>query len=494
MRSTEESRAVSSPAGERLRRAKLFIAGEWADGADTFEVTDKFTGRVIGHADSASEAQVAAAVAAASRSFESTRLDPHERFRILSRVADLVDTHRTELARTIVSESGIPIADASNEVSRTAETFRLSAEEAKRIAGEMVPIDGAPGQAHRLAFTIRVPRGVVCGITSFNSPLNQVAHKVAPALASGNTIVVKPSRATPLSAARLFELLLEAGLPPGRASLVQGPGTDVGRWLTERPEIRFFTFTGSTRVGRWLRGHVGLRPVALELGSIAGTIVCADADLERAAARVASSGFRRAGQVCTSTQRLFVQLPVFDRFCELLVSTVERMPVGDPGDPETMIGPMISEVEAARAEAWVREALDGGARCLTGGTRSGALMRPTVLVDARSDMRVVCEEIFAPVVTIIPFSSLDDAIEQFNGTPYGLAAGIFTRDINAALTAARRLDVGIVHINESSSGRVDLMPFGGVKDSGMGREGPRYAIREMTEERLITISLPEGRT
>ena len=472
-----------------LRRARLLIAGEWRPGPSTFPVFDKFSGERIGEADRASAEQVAAAVAAARQSFETIRLEPYERYRILHRASELIEQRRDELVRTIVAEAGFPIADATNEVSRAVQTFILSAEEAKRLVGDVVPIEAAPGHAHRMAFSIRVPRGVVCGITAFNSPLNMVAHKVAPALASGNTVVLKPPQTTPFSAARLFEILLAAGLPPGHANLVQGPGAEIGRWLTDQPDIAFYTFTGSTAVGKLLQRAVGLRPIALELGSIAGTIVCDDADLERAAPRIANSAFRRAGQACTSTQKLLVDERVFDRFLELFAGATRALRAGDPHDPATIVGPMIGEDEARRAEAWIAEAVASGARVVEGGRRDRALLYPTVLVDTTPTMRVVCEEIFAPVVSVIPFRSLDAAIDELNGTPYGIAAGLFTSDVTRAMQSARRLHVGTVHINEPSSSRVDLMPFGGVKDSGRGREGPRYAMQEMTEERLVTISL-----
>ncbi|HTL03831.1 MAG TPA: aldehyde dehydrogenase family protein [Vicinamibacterales bacterium] len=470
-------------------RAKLLIGGAWVAGGDTYQVTDKFSGEVIGEADRASSDQVAAAVAEARRSFETTRLDAYERFRLLQKASELIERRRQEFAETITAESGIPIADALNEATRAAQTLLLSAEEAKRLHGEIVPIDGAPGQSHRMALTIRVPRGVVCSITSFNSPLNVVAHKVGPALASGNTVVIKPAQATPFSAAKLCEILLEAGIPPGHVNLVQGPGAEIGGWLAENKDIAFYTFTGSTAVGKQLQRAVGLRPVALELGSIAGTIVCDDADLGRAAPRCAASAFRRAGQVCTSTQRLFVQEKIFDAFLDAFACATRQLKVGDPHDPATMVGPMISEREAGRAQEWIREAVSSGARLVAGGERTGALLQPTILTDVRPEMRVICQEIFAPVVSVIRFGDLDDVIAQFNATPFGLAAGVFTQDIMRAMSAARRLHVGIVHINEPSSSRVDLMPFAGVKDSGLGREGPKYAMREMTEERLITISL-----
>jgi succinate-semialdehyde dehydrogenase/glutarate-semialdehyde dehydrogenase len=472
-----------------LRRARLLVGGRWLEGIEQTPVLDKFSGEIIGHADRASREQVDSAVAAAHESFVARPLDPTERYRILRRASDIVESRREELARTIVAEAGFPLTDAQNEVTRAIQTLLLSAEEAKRLVGEVVPIEAAPGNAHRMAFTIRVPRGVVCGITSFNAPLNFVAHKAAPALASGNTVVLKAPQATPFSATLLSEIFIEAGLPPAHINVVQGPGSELGRWLIQNQKIRFYTFTGSTAVGKQLQREVGMRPIALELGSIAATVVCADADLDRAVPRVASSAFRRAGQACTSTQRLFVDRRVFEEFLAKFAAATERLAVGDPRDPDTVVGPMISESEAARAEQWVNEALRGGARLVAGGQRRGALLMPTIIADVTREMRVLCEEIFAPVVSVLPFDALDDAIAEINSTEFGLATGIFTRDITTALTAARKIHVGVVHINESSSSRVDLMPFSGVKDSGRGREGPKYAMQEMTEERLITLSL-----
>ena len=473
----------------RASRVNLLIDGSWTTGAGTFEVLDKFTGELIAVADRASRAQVDAAVASARRSFEQNRLDPQARYRMLMKAAELIESRREILARTIVAEAGFPSSDANNEVSRAIQTFIVSAEEGKRISGEGVPIESAPGQAHRMAFTIRVPRGVVCGITSFNSPLNMVAHKAAPALASGNTVVLKAPQATPMSAALLCQILLDAGVPPSHVQLVQGPGSELGQWLVENRDIAFFTFTGSTEVGKKIRSSVGLRPVALELGSIAATIVCDDADIERAATRCVQSGFRRAGQACTSIQRLYVHDAVMEKFLPRLVDATRALKVGDPHDPSTDIGPMISETDARRAEGWIAEARAKGARVVEGGKRQGPLLYPTILADVTPQMRVMCEEIFAPVLSIVPFRSFDDAVDAVNSTPFGLATGVFTRDVMRAMNAARRLHVGVVHINEPSSSRVDLMPFAGVKDSGVGREGPKYAMQEMTEERLVTVSL-----
>lgn len=469
---------------------KLLIDGVWVEGdGESVSVVDKYSGQPIGLIRGASTDQVDAAVASARRAFASVKLEPHERYRLLMRVADLIEANREALAELIISESGVPWKDSNNEVGRAAETFRLSAEEARRLVGEMVPIQGAAGQSHRMAFTIRVPRGVVGGISSFNSPLNMVAHKVAPALAAGNSVVFKPPAATPLSATRLFELMLEAGVPPSLINLVHGDGRSVGQQLVDHEGIDFFTFTGSTPVGKLIRQSRGLRPVALELGSIAATIVCADADLDRAAVRCAQSGFRRQGQACTSTQRLFVQREILETFTARLMSEVASLVVGDPRDHNTDVGPMISEKDAVRAEAWVQEAVAQGATLLAGGHRTGTVLPPTVLTDVRPDMRVMCEEIFAPVLSILPFDTLDEAIDRVNATEFGLAAGLFTRDIQRALEGAARLHVGVVHLNDASSSRVDLIPFAGVKESGVGVEGPKYAIREMTEERLVTVTL-----
>jgi succinate-semialdehyde dehydrogenase/glutarate-semialdehyde dehydrogenase len=468
---------------------RLFIDGQWIDGEGaSIPVLDKFTGDPLGTLKEATADQVDAAVAAARRAFDTLKLEPFERWRLLSVVGERVLEARDELTALIVAESGVPWKDSANEVVRTAETFRISAEEGRRLVGEMVPIQGAQGQSHRMAFTLRTPRGVVGGISAFNSPLNMAAHKIAPALASGNAVVFKPPAATPLSATRLFELMLEAGVPPGLINLIQGEG-EVGRRLVEHPGVDFLTFTGSTPVGRSIRDARGLRPVALELGSIAATIVCADADLDRAITRCAQSGFRRQGQACTSTQRLFVERGVLDDFLPRFLKAVAGLIVGDPRRPETDVGPMISVREAERAEAWVREAVSQGAELLAGGTRDGAVLTPTVLTNVQPDMRVMCEEVFAPVLSIIPFDDLDEAIAQVNATEFGLAAGVFTRDMQRALHAAKTLHVGVVHLNDASSSRVDLIPFGGVKDSGVGVEGPRYAMREMTEERLVTITL-----
>jgi succinate-semialdehyde dehydrogenase/glutarate-semialdehyde dehydrogenase len=478
-----------SPVALGAKRAKLLIGGEWISGTARSELTDRFTGETIAEVEQASSSQVNDAVDAARRSFEAHKLEAYQRFQILQRASLLIEERRIELVETVIAESGFTFSDATAEVNRAAQTLLISAEEAKRIHGEVVPIGGAPGQDHRLAFTIRVPRGVVCAITPFNSPLNTVAHKVAPALAAGNTVVLKPSSYTPLTAAILCEILIEAGLPPGHINLIHGSGADAGRWLAENSGIAFYTFTGSTAVGKFLRGAVGLRPASLELGSISSTIVCEDAPIDRVVPRCVNAAFRKAGQVCTSVQRLYAHESIAGRLLGMMEENVRAAKVGDPRDPRTLVGPMIRVEEAARAETWVLDAIGAGATLVAGGIREGAVLHPTILSGVRPEMKVMCEEIFAPVICIIPYRSFEDAIDQMNNTCYGLAAGVFTADLNRAMFAAKRLHMGSVHINETSSSRVDLMPYSGAKDSGSGREGPKYAIEEMTEERLVTISL-----
>jgi succinate-semialdehyde dehydrogenase/glutarate-semialdehyde dehydrogenase len=472
-----------------MRPGQMYIGGEWVDGDSTFVVTDKFTGAPLATAGSASRAQVAQAVQAAADAFARQRLAPYARYEILQRAAALLESRRESFKSTIVAESGFTLSDAEGEVGRAVQTLLSCAEEAKRIAGEVVPIDGAPGQENRLAFTLRMPVGVVCAITPFNSPLNTVAHKVGPALAAGNAVVLKPATQTPLTAALLCQTLADAGLPAGHLNLVNGSGAGVGTWLLEEQRCAFYTFTGSTAVGRTIQRTIGLRRSQLELGSISSTIVCADADLERAIPRCVGASFRKAGQVCTSVQRLYVERAVLDRFVTALADATSRAQVGDPKDAGTLVGPMISVGEAERAAAWVDEALAAGARLVCGGRREGALFSPTIIMGATAGMRVMCDEIFAPVISIVPYTTLDAAVAEINATPYGLAAGIFTTNVNTAMQAARALEVGTVHVNETSSSRVDVMPYGGVKDSGFGHEGPKYAIQEMTDTRLVTWSL-----
>jgi acyl-CoA reductase-like NAD-dependent aldehyde dehydrogenase len=468
--------------------SKLLIDGRWVDGESVQPMLDKYNGSSYGEMAVASDEQVTQAVTAAQAAVAASTLSPYERYEILSESARQVDSRGALLRDLMRHEAGFTRADADNETKRCVQTLQLSAEEAKRLNGELVPMEAAAGMKNRLGFTVRVPRGVVCCITPFNSPLNTVAHKVGPALAGGNAVVLKPSNLTPLTAVELCRALLDSGLPPSLLALVNGPGERIGRRLLQDQRIAYYAFTGSTRVGREIQQAAGLRGVQLELGSIASTIVCHDADIAMAIPKIVNAGFRKAGQVCTSVQRLFVDRRIADDFVPRFVAAAKATRAGDPADAATVIGPMISREHARRAQSWVAEAVAGGARLLTGGSCEGSVLPPTILQDVRDDMRVYCEEIFAPVVSILVFDELDDAVRRANDSPFGLAAGLFTADLSTALRTARRMNFGGVHINEASSARVDVMPFGGVKDSGFGREGPAYAIREMTEERLITVA------
>jgi succinate-semialdehyde dehydrogenase/glutarate-semialdehyde dehydrogenase len=468
--------------------SKLLIGGKWVDGESSSSLQDKFTGAVYGEMAIASHAQVEAAVSGAVLGQQACALTPYDRFKVLSGAARIVESRMEQLIDLMRAEAGFTRADGENEVRRCAQTLELSAEEAKRLVGDMVPMDAAQGVKNRIGFTLRSPRGVVCAITPFNSPLNVVAHKVAPALAGGNAVVIKPSEYCPLTAVDLCKALIDAGLPADMLALVHGDGAIVGPQLLADQRIAFYAFTGSTRVGREIQRAAGLRGTQLELGSIASTIVCHDANIDLAIPKILNAGFRKAGQVCTSVQRLLVDRRIAGEFIPQFVAATRAMKSGDPSEPATIIGPMISVAHARRAESWIEEAVNAGAELLTGGRREGALLEPTVLRRVTSEMKVVCEEMFAPVVSIIEFDGLDAAIEKANDSPFGLSVGVFTSDLHAALRAAKALRFGGVHINEASSARVDAMPFGGVKDSGFGWEGPSYAIREMTEERLVTIA------
>lgn len=469
---------------------KLLIDGRWLEGNGArIVVHDKYRlqpGAEIGAAD---RAQCEAGVARAHATFRAGAPNPYERGAILERAAALLEPRMADFVRTMQMEAGFTASDASGEVRRCVQTLKLSAEEARRLAGDVIPLAGAPQQANRMGFTLRVPLGVVLAITPFNSPLNTVAHKVAPAFAAGNAVILKPASATPLTACLLAEVLLEAGMPPGFLAVVPG-GAQVAEWLIADERVRFFAFTGSTEVGRRIQRAAGLRRTQMELGSIACTIVCDDADLDKALPKIVSAGYRKAGQVCTSIQLLLVDEKVLKNVEAKLGNLVDQLAYGDPRDEKTVVGPLISEKEAIRVEAWIEEALAKGAKRLAGGgKRQGAVVPPVLLGSVDASMKLGCEEVFGPVVCIVPFRTLDEAIGRVNATPFGLACGIFTNRLGDAFAAARRLEVGGVHVNETSSSRVDLMPYGGSKDSGFGREGPRYAVREMTEERIVTFTL-----
>lgn len=455
----------------------------------TMKVFDKFTGEVIDSVVAADESEIRHAVETAKDAFARGSLEPYRRYEILMKAAGLLRERQNEFIPLMIAESGFTLNDCLAEFARTQQTLMISAEEAKRITGELVPIQGAPGQhPERLAFTIRMPIGVVCAITPFNSPLNTVAHKVAPAIAAGNSVVLKPSIYTPLTAAKLVKVLYDAGLPEGWLNIVNGEGGQVGQWLLDNQDIEYYTFTGSTRVGRIIQAHAGLRRTQLELGSISSTIVCEDASLAAAADKCVAASFRKAGQVCTSVQRVLVHESIIDDFADMLAERASKLVVGNPRDKDTFVGPMIDKKEAVRALNWVDEAVAAGARKVIGGRREEGLLWPIILRNVTSEMRVVCEEIFAPALSLVPFKTEEEALAVANATPFGLAAGLFTNDVTRALRVIRKLRMGSIHINDTSSSRVDLMPYGGVKASGFGHEGPRYAIRDMTEERFVTLN------
>lgn len=470
------------------KQAQLFIDGKWVDGESINKLIDKYDGKHVADVHVASKSQVSIATRALADEQESTTFNPYDRYLVLSRAAQMMQNQNEDFAQTIVADSGLTITDSRREVERAIQTLILCAEESKRITGEIIPISGAPGYTGRIGFTVRHPLGVVCAITPFNAPLNTVCHKVGPAIASGNCIVLKPAALTPLTSERLVRLLLEAGLPPRRIALIQGPGSTVGQWLLEDPVPSFYAFTGSTEVGEHLHRTVGIRKTQLELGSLSSTIICDDGDIARAAVLCVNASFRKAGQVCTSIQRLYVQKGVVEEFLNEITAQLQSKSTGDPHKDDTFVGPLITQKETDRVESWVNEAIAAGANAVFGGKRQGTIYGPTVLTDVTKNMTVMQKEIFGPVVTIRPFDGLDEAIAEANDTPYGLAAGIFTSSIERGLGAAEKLRFGSVHINETSSSRLDLYPYGGVKMSGHGKEGPRYAIREMTEERLITIA------
>ncbi|HLB28656.1 MAG TPA: aldehyde dehydrogenase family protein, partial [Dehalococcoidia bacterium] len=438
----------------------------------------------------ASQAQIERAVAVAGQAFrEYRRLPAHRRSQMLLSVSHALQERGEELARLIAQEVGKPIRTARLEAARAVQTFRLAAEEAGRLYGEAIPMDIVPAGEGRTGYYIRQPIGVVAAITPFNFPLNLVAHKVAPALAAGNTVVHKPASHCPLTALELGKLLVEAGFPPGAVSVLPCPGSQADV-LVESPQVAMISFTGSTAVGREIRSRAGLKRVALELGSNAANIVCPSADLDRAAEALAIGGFAYAGQVCLSVQRVYVQRSIWGPFLERFLPRVESLKVGDPLEETTDLGPMIAEEEARRAEDWIAEALEGGAKLLLGGNRrKGAFLRPAVLTNTHTQMRVMREEVFAPVVSLTPYDTFPEAVALANDSRYGLNAAVFTQDLAEAIQAVEELEAGSVIINDSSAYRADHMPYGGVKESGLGREGVRFAMQAMTEIKFACIRL-----
>jgi acyl-CoA reductase-like NAD-dependent aldehyde dehydrogenase len=467
---------------------KLLIGGEWIETGDWIDVASPFSGETVGRVAKAGADEACRAIDAAEAAMREP-LPAHKRAEILVRVAGFLGRRHDEVARTISDEAGKPMKAARVEARRAMSTYTFAAVEARKLVGEMVPMDASQAGEGKLAFTLRRPIGVVGAISPFNFPLNLVAHKLAPALAAGCAVVLKPASQTPLSALLLAELETEAGLPPGWLNVLVGPASEIGDVLIEDERVKALTFTGSGAVGWKLAERAPKKRVKLELGNATPVIIAEDADIDSAAQAMAANAFSFAGQSCISVQRIYVEAPAYDRFLELFLPRVEELRLGDPADEETDVGPVIDEDASERILEWIEEARAGGAHVLTGGELDGELIRPTVIADAGSELKVSCEEVFGPVCTVNSVGSLDEAIELANGTRYGLQAGIFTTKLETALRAAQELEFGGVIVNEAPTFRADQMPYGGVKDSGNTREGPAYAVRELTEERLVVIDL-----
>jgi acyl-CoA reductase-like NAD-dependent aldehyde dehydrogenase len=464
---------------------RLYIDGEWIETGDWLDVRSPYSGEVVGRVAKGGAPETKRAIDAAEQAMREP-LPAHKRAEILVRVAGLLGRRHDEAARLISDEAGKPMKAARVEAKRAMSTYTFAAVEARKLAGEMVPMDASQAGEGKLAFTLRVPRGIVGAITPFNFPCNLVAHKLAPALAARCAVVLKPASATPLSSLLLAELMEEAGLPPGWLNVVVGSSSEIGDVLIEDERVAALTFTGSGDVGWKLKERAPRKHVALELGNATPVIVCADAPPDTPA-KLAANAFSFAGQSCISVQRIYVMDQAWDGFLAEFVPKVEALKLGDPSDEETDVGPVIDDDARERILAWIEES---GGELLTGGdTTDAGLIRPAVIANPSRDAKVSREEVFGPVVTLRRTSSLEEAIELANSTRYGLQAGIFTRDIGAALKGAQQLEFGGVTINEAPTFRADQMPYGGVKDSGNTREGPAYAVRELTEERLVVIQL-----
>jgi len=469
---------------------KMYVAGEWVDKPEKIEVRNPYDNAVIDTVPRADRGDVERALQSAERGARvMARLSGYDRWKILKKAAELIAARQEELARLISMEEGKVIAEGRLEASRAFETIMGSAEEAKRLHGETVPLDGAPGGAGKVGLTLRVPCGVVVAISPFNFPLNLVCHKVGPALAAGNAVVVKPATDTPLSALRLTEILLEAGLPPEGINTLTGSGSEIGDLLVTDRRVRKITFTGSRDVGERICKLAGIKRVTMELGSNSPVIVMPDADLDKVAQAVVATGYANAGQVCISTQRVLTAGRVYADFLDALKPRVEALTVGNQLDETVKVGPMVREREAIRVEEWIKEALASGARLVTGGRRHGAIYEPTVVADVKPEMRISCDELFGPAVAVTPFTDIDEAIALANDSHYGLSAGIFTENLEWAWKFAREVQAGNLHINWGPQWRADLMPYGGLKESGFGKEGPRYAVEEMTELKMVVFHL-----
>ncbi|SLM46702.1 Succinate semialdehyde dehydrogenase [Nitrospira japonica] len=467
----------------------FLIGGQWRQGKTVLPVHDPFTGKVLVEVaqagpDDASDAAQSTSDAAR----QMAALPSHGRYHLLQKIAGALYDRRDEFAQVMTAEAGKPIADAKREVSRAVQTFTVAAEEARRIPGDVIPLDWTPGTDSHLGILRRVPIGPVLGITPFNFPLNLVAHKVAPALAAGNAILIKPAPQTPLTALLLGEVAMEAGVPPGGLNILPCDNA-VAEQLVTDSRFKLLSFTGSAAVGWKLKALSGKKKVVLELGGNAGVIIEPDADLELATQRCAAGGFAYAGQTCISVQRIFVHHSIADLFTTKLLLQVARLKAGDPGDGGTVVGPLIDQGAAKRVEGWIAEAVSQGARVLLGGKRLGSVVEATVMGNVTPTMKVSCQEVFGPVVTVTPYQEFEEALEALNQSDYGLQAGVFTQNVDKIFRAFQRLEVGAVLANEIPSFRTEHMPYGGVKDSGLGREGVASTIEDMTEPRLLVLNL-----
>jgi acyl-CoA reductase-like NAD-dependent aldehyde dehydrogenase len=469
---------------------KLLIDGQWVGGGPQLEVKNKYNGETVGVLPTARKEDMDEAIAAAERA-EDTMADlpAHRRAEILLKAAMLMRERADDLAKTIAAEAGKALKFARAEVDRAISTFTIASEEAKRLHGETIPLDAVPAGEGYFGFWTRRPVGVIAAISPFNFPLNLVAHKVAPAIASGNTVVLKPATSTPLTAVKLCQILMDAGLPAGAINLVIGSGGTVGEWLVTDPRVDKITFTGSPEIGRHILSVAGIKKVTLELGNTSPVVVAPDADLDFVAGRCALGAFYNSGQVCISVQRIYSQKQVYEPFTEKFVHATEAMVVGDPLDERVDVGPMIDSKEVDRIEGWVNEAQGAGAKVLTGGKREGTVYYPTVLTGVEDDMKVVAEEAFAPVASIISSDDFESALQQANDTKYGLQVGVFTKDVDRVFKAVRRLNFGGVIVNDTPNFRADHMPYGGNRQSGLGREGVRFAMEDMTNIQMVAIRL-----
>ena len=469
---------------------KLLIDGQWVGGGSALEVKNKYNGEVVGVLPTARKEDLDAAIDAAERAEDvMADMPSYKRAEILARTAALIRERADDLAKTIAAEAGKAMKYARIEVDRAINTFTIASEEAKRMHGETIPLDAVSAGEGYFGFTVRRPVGVIAAISPFNFPINLVAHKLAPAIASGNTIVLKPASSTPLTAVKLCQIIQEAGLPAGALNLVVGSGSTVGEWLITDPRVDKITFTGSPDIGRHILSVAGIKKVTLELGNTSPVVVAPDADLDFVAKKCAVGAYANSGQMCISVQRIYSQKQVYEPFTEKFVNATNGMIVGDPLDERVDVGPMIDSKEVARIESWVNEARGDGAKVLTGGRREGAVYYPTVLTNVTADMNVVAEEAFAPVASIISCDNFEESLRQANDTKFGLQVGVFTNDVNRIFKAIKRLNFGGVIVNDTPTFRVDQMPYGGNRQSGLGREGVKFAMEDMTNLQMVAIRL-----